>query len=64
MNCILFESGTRLIVDTSAPMAHLMHDTCRPYALCQRVGDAAPGRVTCIGRYETLLKAKRALYYR
>lgn len=62
MNAIVFEDGDRLVVDTSKPLANMMHDGSRPYAVCERVS-AYRGRVTCLARYETLAKAKRAARY-
>lgn len=61
MKAVVFESGDRLIVNTAAPDANMMHDGSRPFALCERVSAAHLGRVTTKGRYETLAKAKAAL---
>jgi len=63
MNAIVLEKGDRLIVDTSKPLANMMHDAARPFAVCERLYAGRPGRVTCLARYETLAKAKRALRY-
>jgi len=59
--CILFETEARLIVHTGMPHANMMHDGSRPYAVCVKIGEN--GRVSCLGRYETLAKAKAALKY-
>lgn len=63
MNAIVLEKGNRLIVDTSRPHANMMHDASRPFAVCERLYASHLGRVTCLARYETLPKAKRALRY-
>ena len=63
MNPIIFEKDDRLIVDTSKPHSNMMHVAARPFAVCERLYARRPGRVTCLARYETLAKAKRALYY-
>lgn len=63
MTAIVVERGDRLIVDTSKPLANMMHDAARPYAVCERLYASRPGRVTCLARYETLDKAKRAMRY-
>jgi hypothetical protein len=62
-NAIIVEKGDRLIVDTSKPLANMMHDASRPFAVCERLYASRPGRVTCLGRYEDLAKAKRAMRY-
>jgi hypothetical protein len=63
MAAIVHTEGDRLIVDTSQPMANMMHDTSRPFAVCERVSGRVPGRVTALGRYSTFAKAARALRY-
>lgn len=59
-DCIVFEAESRMVVDTSKPYANMMHNSSRPFAVCVKIGG---GRVSCIGRYETLAKAKAALKY-
>lgn len=61
-SCIVYDNSDRMIVDTRLPNANMMNDATRPFAVCRRLHGAS-GRVTCIGRYETLTKAKSALRY-
>jgi hypothetical protein len=60
--CIAFETERRMVVNTGLPHANMMHDGSRPFAVCVKI-DGSAGRVTCIGRYETLARAKAALRY-
>lgn len=61
-DCIVHETETRMIVNTSMPHANMMHDGSRPFAVCVKI-PGSMGRVSCMGRYETLAKAKAALKY-
>lgn len=59
-DCIVHETEGRMIVNTGKPNANMMHDGSRPFAVCIKLSG---GRVSCMGRYETLSKAKAALKY-
>ncbi len=59
---IVYDNGERLIVDTRGDNANMMHDAARPFAVCRRMFGRI-GRVSCLGRYETLAKARAALRY-
>ncbi len=60
---IIFDNGDRLIVDTRKPNANMMNDAARPFAVCRYLRPGTVGRVTCIGRYESVKKARAALRY-
>jgi hypothetical protein len=59
-DCILFDHGNFMIVDTGLPHANMMHDAAQPYAVCQHV-QGSMGRVVTKGRYRTLDLARRAV---
>lgn len=58
---IIFECGDRLVVDTAHPLANIMHDASRPFAVCERV--SRNGAVRTLARYATAEQAKRAARY-
>ncbi len=61
--CIMFDDGDRMIVDTSKSHANIMDNASRPFAVVEKIKGGSIGRVTCKARYETFKQAKAALKY-